>query len=179
MSNPAHHRQPGHSAPITREEMLKRVARFDPKNIDANAFPDLKSESHNRSVIYMLSKDSLAGPAQIDAEHNFHLAILTMEPGVRPVRHAHPYNEVFMPINATFRFFWGEENAEHIDLNPMDVISVPAGVFRTFENTSDKTANVMAIFDERDDPHTGIVVPQDVYDEFYKDGWTPGSPPKS
>jgi hypothetical protein len=36
----------------------------------------------------------------------------------------------------------------------------------------------MAIFDIAGDPHTDMVVPQEVYERFYADGWTPGVQPK-
>ena len=94
----------------------------------------------------------------------------------RPSTHAHPYNEIFMPLDANFRFFWGENLEESVLLGPFDVISVPAGVFRTFENTEDKLGHVMSIFDIAGDPHIGIVVPQELYDKYYQ-GWRPGMTP--
>ena len=178
MSNPDHRRKPGMSLPITRDEMLTRIARFNDHNPDLAAFPDLKSEGFKREVRYMLSTDSMAGPAQITAPHNFHMAILTMPPGMKPVVHAHPYNEIFMPIDASFRYYWGDDAGENMEnsaeLSPMDVISVPAGVHRTFENLTDHDAHVVAIFDIAGDPHTDMVVPQEVYERFYADGWVPG-----
>lgn len=173
-----HQRRPGHSVPITREQMLARVVRFAELAPDPSAFPDLKDPQHERTVAYALSPNGTAGPAPLRAPHNFHLAFLTMRKGVRPVTHSHPYNEVFMPLDANFRFFWGDDSAEWVDLGPRDVISVPAGVFRTFENLDEHLAHVMAIFDTAGDPHTGIVVPPDIYARFYKDGWIPGDAPK-
>ena len=179
---PDHTRKPGSSRPVTTAEMLTRIARFNEHSADDAAFPDLKSAGHKREVRYMISTDALAGPAPITAPHNFHLALLTMPPGMKPVVHAHPYNEIFMPIDAPFRFYWGdsagddEENSQIV--GPLDVISVPAGVHRTFTNLSMEEARVMAIFDIAGDPHVDMVVPPAVYEEFYKDGWTPGQPPK-
>lgn len=182
MSNPDHRRKPGKSLAITRAEMLTRIARFADHAPDAAAFPDLKSAGHKREVRYMISTGAMAGPAPITAPHNFHLALLTMPPGMKPVVHAHPYNEIFMPIDAPFRFFWGddagEDGSESAEVGPLDVISVPAGVHRTFMNLSDSEARVMAIFDIAGDPHTDMVVPQEVFEKFYADGWTPGTEPK-
>lgn len=178
---PDHRRKPGVSRAITAAEMLTRIARFDAHDADSAAFPDLKSEGHKREVRYMISTDGLAGPAAIRAPHNFHMAILTMPPAMKPVVHAHPYNEIFMPIDAEFRYYWGDDAGDNVEnsqvIGPMDVISVPAGVHRTFENLSDKEAHVMAIFDIAGDPHVDMVVPEDVYQKFYADGWTPGVEP--
>jgi mannose-6-phosphate isomerase-like protein (cupin superfamily) len=174
MSDP-HARTPGKSKPISREEMLARIARFREAADDLNAFPDLNDAERERSVKYLVSPQQLAGPAPITAPHHFHLAVLTMQPGIKPVTHAHPYNEVFMPLDQPFIFYWGDGESESVRLEPFDVISIPAGVFRTFENVGEGEGHVTAIFDNGgSDPHTGIVVPQDAYEKYYKDsGWKP------
>ncbi len=168
-----HLRVPGHSAPVSREQMLTRVARFAERQANLGAFPDLKQQVGVRSVSYRLSPGQTGGPAPIDAPHNFHLSISTLSKGIRPTVHSHPYNEVFMPLNARFRVFWGETLEDSLDLDPFDVISVPAGVFRTFENLEDHPGYMMAIFDHGGDPHTGIVVPPEVFEQFYRN-WNPG-----
>lgn len=169
---PEHLRTPGHSQPCSRDEMLARVARFGERAANPGAFPDLKVQEGLRSVSYRLSPGGLGGPAPITQPHNFHLSISTLSKGVRPTVHSHPYNEVFMPLNARFRLYWGETLDDWIELSPFDVVSVPAGVFRTFENQDEHPGHMVAIFDHSGDPHTGIVVPPDVFDKFYK-GWNP------
>lgn len=172
-----HHRIPGHSAPVTAAEMAARIARLAELEPDTAAFPDLKDPTRQRSVSYVISPAGTAGPAAITAPHNFHIAMLTMTKGVKPSTHSHPYNEVFIPLEGRFRFYWGEELAENVELGPFDTISVPAGVFRTFENLEDGLGRILSIFDTPGDPHTGIVVPQAIYDQYYK-GWVPGMAPK-
>jgi len=172
-----HHRTPGHSAPVTRAEMEARIARAAALKPDLAAFPDLKDPARQRSVSYVISPGGTAGPSAITAPHNFHMAMLTMSKGVKPSTHSHPYNEIFIPLDARFRFYWGEALEESVELGPFDTISVPAGVFRTFENLEDKVARILSIFDTAGDPHTGIVVPQAIYDQYYK-GWVPGMAPK-
>jgi uncharacterized RmlC-like cupin family protein len=176
-NQPDHARIAGHSRPISIAEMHARVARFAELKSDVAAFPDLKDPERQRSVSYIISPNGTAGPAAITAPHNFHMAMLAMTKGVRPSTHSHPYNEIFMPLDAQFRFFWGENLEESVLLAPFDLISVPAGVFRTFENVEDKLAHVMSIFDTAGDPHVGIVVPQDIHDKFYRN-WRPGMEPK-
>ncbi|HYF17903.1 MAG TPA: hypothetical protein VEA40_08535 [Ramlibacter sp.] len=170
---PEHLRKPGRSAPCSRAEMLSRVARFRERQADPGAFPDLKQQGGQRSVSYRLSPGETGGPAPISQPHNFHLSISTLSRGVRPTVHSHPYNEVFMPLNARFRLLWGDGLEDSIELEPFDVVSVPAGVFRTFENLDEQPGHMLAIFDHGGDPHTGIVVPPDVFEKFYQ-GWNPG-----
>lgn len=171
--NPAHLRTPGHSKPCSREEMLARVARFADRAPDPGAFPDLKEQQGKRNVAYVLSPGELGGPAPISQPHNFHLSISQLSKGIRPTVHSHPYNEVFMPLDARFRVLWGEQLEESLELAPFDVISVPAGVFRTFENLDEHVGHMVAIFDHGGDPHTGIVVPPEVFERFYRN-WNPG-----
>lgn len=174
--DPARLRTPGHSAPVDRATMNARIARFHELKSDPNAFPDLKGHAGKRAVNYVISPDALGGPAPITSPHGFHVSISMLAKGIRPTVHSHPYNEVFMPLDARFRVLWGEHLEETAELGPFDMISVPAGVFRTFENLDDKPGHMMAIFDHGGDPHTGIVVPPDVFEKFYK-GWVPGMPP--
>lgn len=168
MAKTFHDRLVGRSLPISRDEMLERIARFADQAPDPTAFPDLNDQARKRDVVYMISPGETAGPAAISQQHNFHMAILTLRKGVRPVTHAHPYNEVFMPIDSTFTFHWGNDGEESVTLKPLDVISIPAGVFRTFENLEDKPGHVMAIFDYAGDPHANIVVPSEMYEKYYR-----------
>lgn len=170
---PEHLRIPGHSAACSDAEMATRVGRFADLAANPGAFPDLKAQGCKRSVAYVLSPGALGGPAPITQPHNFHLSISELSKGIRPTVHSHPYNEVFMPLDARFRILWGEHSEQSLDLEPFDVISVPAGVFRTFENLDDHPGHMMAIFDHGGDPHTGIVVPPDVFEKFYRN-WNPG-----
>lgn len=171
--NPAHLRSPGHSATVSRAEMETRIARVADLQADPYAFPDLKQQAGRRSVHYVISPGALGGPAPVTQPHNFHISISCLSPGIRPTVHSHPYNEVFMPLDARFAVLWGETLEERVELAPFDMISVPAGVFRTFENLDAKDGRMMAIFDHGGDPHTGIVVPPDVFEKFYR-GWVPG-----
>lgn len=168
-----HARRVAPSVPCSRAEMLGRVARYRNAAPDRNAFPDLADPARDRSVAYLLSPGETAGPAQIAAPHQFHMAVSALRRGVNPVTHAHPYAEVFMPLDASFRFYWGENLEESLDLAPWDVISVPAGVFRSFECLDRDEGHVLTLFDTGGDPHTGITVPQEMFDKYYSKGWRP------
>jgi quercetin dioxygenase-like cupin family protein len=173
-----HLRRSGHSISVAPADMKGRVAQFEGLSPDMGAFPDLKDSHHARTVWYMLSPHGLAGePSPIRAQHGFHMAIMRMPRGMRPSTHAHPYNEVFMPLDARFRFFYGENEAHSVEVGRYGVISVPAGVMRTFENLDDHDAHVLAIFDTPGDPHAEMLISPRDFEKFYKDGWVPGVEP--
>lgn len=177
-ANPAHLRRPGYSAPVTAQDMAARVAHFGQLAPDMGAFPDIKDSAHARAVWYLLSPGGLAGqPSPIRAPHGFHMAVMRMPRGMRPSTHAHPYNEVFMPLDARFRFYWGDGEANSLEVDRYGVISVPAGVMRTFENLDSHDAHVLVIFDTPGDPHTDMVITPRDYERFYG-GWVPGMEPQ-
>jgi hypothetical protein len=104
--NPAHLRTPGHSAVVSRAEMDTRNARFSRLQPDAYAFPDLKQQGGKRAVCYVISPGALGGPAPVTQPHNFHVSVSCLDRGIRPTVHSHPYDEVFMPLDARFEAIW-------------------------------------------------------------------------
>lgn len=173
-----HLRKPGKSIPVKPEDMLGRFTKFAGLAPDMGAFPDIKDSKHARTVWYMLSPQGLAGePSPIKAQHGFHMAIMKMPKGMRPSTHAHPYNEVFMPLDANFRFYYGDDEANSVEVDKYGVISVPAGVMRTFVNLDDHDAHVLVIFDTPGDPHTEMLITPRDYERFYDKGWVPGVEP--
>lgn len=174
-----HLRRPGHSIAVDPADLAGRVAHFEGLAPDPGAFPDIKDKDHARQVWYLLSPGGTAGlPSPIRAPHGFHMAVMRMPRGMRPSTHAHPYNEVFMPLDATFRFYYGDDEKHWTDVGPYGVVSVPAGVMRTFEPIDDRDAHVLVIFDTPGDPHEDMTILQRDFDRFYKDGWVPGVEPR-
>lgn len=172
-------RRPGRSLPVQPSDMAGRVADFQALAPDPGAFPDIKDKDHARQVWYLLSPEGLAGlPSPIRAKHGFHMAVMRMPRGSRPSTHAHPYNEVFMPLDARFRFYYGDDERFSVDVGRYGVISVPAGVMRTFENLDDHDAHMLVIFDTPGDPHVDMRIAERDFERFYKDGWLPGVEPK-
>jgi hypothetical protein len=52
--------------------------------------------------------------------------------------HNHDTNETFIPMTGRWRCSWEDEDGhvEHLDLDPLDVISFPPGAIRRFENVT-------------------------------------------
>src|SRR6184192_3904987 len=136
----------------TREEMMKRVARFKKlKGSDGglpdSPLPECKRKlyavigfqppmSDNVATTSPVGADASAMPAIAIAE-GFNLGYCKAKPGKGPLMHYHDSNETFIPITGKWRCEWNEGQAmEHVDLDPLDVISFPVGVARRFMNVT-------------------------------------------
>ncbi|MFO1352151.1 MAG: cupin domain-containing protein [Gammaproteobacteria bacterium] len=135
---------------ISRDEMLKRVARFkDLKGFDGG-LPDSDLAECRRTLYNVIGfqppRDGgnvvspvgalAAENAAIKISEGFNLGFARAKPGCGPLMHNHDTNETFMPITGTWRCSWNEENPESIELGPLDVVSFPPGVSRRFENVT-------------------------------------------
>lgn len=135
---------------VTREQMLKRVARFDALKGSDGGFPDSYHPDYQRTLYSVIgfqdpeSEDSdTTSPVGDDAAANsairvsegFNLGYAEAYPGKGASMHNHDTNETFIPMSGRWRFHWETGGkVEHVDLGPRDVISIPAGVIRRFEN---------------------------------------------
>lgn len=139
--------------PVTRRDMLKRVARFSQIKGSDGGLPDSQHPSAER-VLYnvigfqpppaeeggMVSPvgDKAARMSAIKISEGFNLGFCRALPGKGPMMHNHDTNETFIAITGKWRASWENPKGrvEHVDLDPLDVISFPPGVIRRFENVS-------------------------------------------
>ena len=136
----------------SREEMLKRVARFkDLKGSDGglpdSPLPECRRKLYavigfqppmtdNPAATSPVGDDASAMPA-IGIAEGFNLGYCKAKPGKGPLMHNHDTNETFIAMTGRWRCEWNEGDAmEHVDLNPLDVISFPVGVARRFMNVT-------------------------------------------
>jgi len=147
---------------FTKDEMLKRVARFDEIEGSDGGLPDSyhptairtlfnvigfqPPEGENEGVVSPVG-DKAARMAAIKISEGFNLGYCKAVPGKGPMMHNHDTNETFIGISGRWRASWEDENGgvEHIDLNPLDVISFPPGAVRRFENVTDGPADEESI----------------------------------
>src|SRR3546814_14089198 len=74
------------------------------------------------------------------------ISIAETPPGNAPALHAHDTAiENFFVINGRYKIMWGDEGQHSLELGPMDFISIPPRVNRTFLNITDETARLIAI----------------------------------
>ncbi|RDE07363.1 cupin domain-containing protein [Sphingomonas aracearum] len=74
------------------------------------------------------------------------VSIAECPPGDSPGLHCHEMTvENFFCLNGRFEILWGDHGEHSLVLEPLDFISVPAGVTRSFTNISDEVARLLVI----------------------------------
>lgn len=139
---------------ITPEEMNKRVARYadlvpygrqHTEKINPEVFEQLTA----RRVLSIMAPHNYTGrsaQAPIKSLPGAVISIAETPPGNAPALHAHDTAiENFFVINGRYRILWGDEGQHSLELGPMDFISIPPRVNRTFLNITDETARLLAI----------------------------------
>jgi hypothetical protein len=136
----------------SRDEMMKRVARFRTLKGSDGGLPDSKLPecrrklfavigfqppmSESSAVTSPVGQDASSMPA-ISIAEGFNLGYCKAKPGKGPLMHNHDTNETFIPMTGKWRCEWNEGDAlQYVDLDPYDVISFPTGVARRFMNVT-------------------------------------------
>src|ERR671928_999608 len=138
---------------LSREDMLKRVARFRKLKGSDGGLPDSPLPECRRKLYAVIGfqppvdrasgaatspvgDDASSMPAIAIAE-GFNLGYCKAKPGKGPLMHNHDTNETFIAMTGRWRCEWNEGEAmEWVDLDPYDVISFPVGVARRFMNVT-------------------------------------------
>jgi len=136
----------------TRDEMMKRVARFKTLKGSDGGLPDSPlpecrrklfavigfqpPASQSEAVTSPVGQDASSMPA-ISIAEGFNLGYCKAKPGKGPLMHNHDTNETFIAMTGRWRCEWNEgDTKQHVDLDPYDVISFPVGVARRFMNVT-------------------------------------------
>jgi len=152
---------------LSREDMMKRVARFDQLVGFDGGLPDSQMPGCERILYNVIAFQPPAGEggavtspvgeqasrlAAIKVQEGFNLGYCRALPGHGPMLHNHDTNETFIPMTGSWRCSWENEKGEieHIDLRPLDVISFPPGASRRFMNlgnaSNDPTEHSILMF---------------------------------
>ena len=136
------------SVQISKDEMLKRVARFKALRPSHQAFVDSRIPGHEREIFNVIGRgvteDASLAPAITDAQ-NFNVTLVHAAPGKGAALHSHPTVEVFIPLSGEWAIYWGDNGENELPLGQWDTISVPPGVMRGFRNTGSEEGYLMAI----------------------------------
>lgn len=159
---------------VTNEEMMQRIVRFKELTRPENAVPLMFIDSvlpgHRRMNWAVIGDTASENPdfkPAITAPHRFQIGVFMCPPNSGPAWHTHDYIELFMPLGGRWRFHWGSDpdgtEDGHADLEPFDMISLPPGTWRAFENISDKAAFCFAVLESHEvfagkDPYWGTEV---------------------
>jgi quercetin dioxygenase-like cupin family protein len=130
---------------VSREEMLKRIARFEElKPIDYASF--IKGYVPDGTQGHALIGRAGTTVPPIEGDHGFYMAINKVDPGKGAPLHSHPKPEVFVVLSGKCAFFWGDDNGENeVVLGPWDTISFPAGVQEGFRNIGDEEVHLLVV----------------------------------
>jgi mannose-6-phosphate isomerase-like protein (cupin superfamily) len=136
----------------SRDEMMRRVARFRKLKGSDGGLPDSKLPECRRKLYAVIGfqppmsdRASVTSPVGDDASsmpaiaiaEGFNLGYCKARPGRGPLMHNHDTNETFIALTGRWRCEWNEGEAkQHVDLAPYDVISFPVGVARRFMNVT-------------------------------------------
>src|SRR5262245_16990707 len=138
---------------VSREEMMRRVARFaDLKGFDGG-LPDSKMPGSIRTLYNVIgfqpppgAKGAVTSPVGDDASRlaaikiseGLNLGYCRATPSPGPMMPNHASKGRFTSRTGTWRCSWENEKGEveFVDLGPLDVVSFPPGVARRFENVT-------------------------------------------
>ena len=127
----------------TREEIQACVARATDVQGTNDGFLDSRLPGCDRWILnYLGSAPDAETPSGVTAlpvvshlQPGFGVSFVKAAPGNGVPGHAHDTNETFMVLEGKWRIFWeGDKGTDSIDLERYDLISIPPGVIRWFEN---------------------------------------------
>lgn len=170
------------SIKVTPEEMANRTARFSKlepyknQHSEANGIPVAlveKLTAHN--VFPVMVPEAYTGRsamAPVKVGEHITLAIAECPPGDGPGLHNHEIAiENFFCLQGRFIVSWGDEGEHSMEIGPLDFVSIPPGVSRSFKNISHETARLLAIIEVADSTSNDRVayapsVGEEINDEF-------------
>ena len=133
---------------IGKEDMMRRVARFNQIRSSAQAFCDTLIPGHERDIYNVIGHGVMDDPSMnpvITDVRDFHVNFIKAKPGRGAASHTHPSVEVFIPMSGRWAVYWGDHDEEEVLLDQWDVISVPPGVLRGFRNAGEDEAVLLSI----------------------------------
>lgn len=143
----------------TPDSMAKRVMRFD--ELKSSGIPIMFIDSmiprHYRMNYAVIGDTASENPdyenqRAITDPHNFQVGMGWAPPQCGPAWHTHDYIESFFILKGPWRFYWGNDDDPdqpegYFDLNEWDMISLPPGMYRSFEYIGDQIGWFFAVLE--------------------------------
>ena len=154
---------------MTPVEMEKRIVRYGELIPCRTAFIDAhtpgSNEKENFTIIGAGVSESADQHVHIRETPGFNIGAAGQPPKCRNSLHCHRTAEVFFVLKGRWRFFWGRYGtAGEVTLEEGDIINIPTGIFRGFENIGLDYGMIMAILGG-DDAGGGVLWAPQVIDD--------------
>jgi len=154
---------------MTPSEMEKRIVRYGELKPCRTAFIDAHTPGSNQKENFTIIGGGVSeSPDQhvhIKETPGFNIGAAGQPPKCRNSLHSHRTAEVFFVLSGRWRFFWGRwGKAGEVVLEEGDIINIPTGIFRGFENIGTDYGMIMAILGGNDAGGGVIWAPQVVED---------------
>jgi quercetin dioxygenase-like cupin family protein len=122
-------------------------------------------QKENFTIIGGGVSESADQHVHITSTPGFNIGAAGQPPKCRNSLHSHRTAEVFFALKGRWRFFWGRwGKAGEVTLEEGDIINIPTGIFRGFENIGTDYGMIMAILGG-DDAGGGVIwAPQVIED---------------
>lgn len=155
-------------------ELEKRLVRYGDLIPCKTAFIDAhtpgSNEKENFTIIGGGVSESPNQHVHIKLSHGFNIGAAGQTPKCKNSLHSHKTAEVFFVLSGRWRFFWGRwGTAGEVTLEEGDIINIPTGIFRGFENIGTDYAMIMAILGG-DDAGGGVIWAPQVIEEAENHG---------
>jgi quercetin dioxygenase-like cupin family protein len=154
---------------MTPADMESRIVRYGDLRPCKTAFIDAHTpgsdQKENFTIIGGGVSESPDQHVHIAIPHGFNIGAAGQPPKCRNSLHSHRTAEVFFVLKGRWRFFWGRwGNAGEVVLEEGDIINIPTGIFRGFENIGTDYGMIMAVLGG-DDAGGGVIwAPQVIED---------------
>lgn len=150
-------------------DIASRIVRYGDLRPCRTAFIDAHTpgsdQKENFSIIGAGVSESADQHVHIRATPGFNIGAAGQPPKCRNSLHSHRTAEVFFVLKGRWRFFWGRwGRAGEVVLEEGDIINIPTGIFRGFENVGIDYGMIMSILGG-DDAGGGVIwAPQVIED---------------
>jgi quercetin dioxygenase-like cupin family protein len=154
---------------MTPDQMEARIVRYGELRACKTAFIDAHTPGSNQKENFTIIGGGVSESADqhvhITDTPGFNIGAAGQPPKCRNSLHSHRTAEVFFALKGRWRFFWGRwGTAGEVILEEGDIINIPTGIFRAFENVGTDYGMIMAILGG-DDAGGGVIwAPQVITD---------------
>ncbi len=154
---------------MTPQQMEARIVRYGELRPCKTAFIDAHTpgsdQKENFTIIGGGVSESPDQHVHIRETPGFNIGAAGQPPKCRNSLHSHSTAEVFFVLRGRWRFFWGRwGKAGEVVLEEGDIINIPTGIFRAFENIGTDYGMIMAILGGNDAGGGVIWAPQVITD---------------